>query len=470
MQNEVSATYLNTVATLDEELHYGQSYDIIKREFYIGGEILATFYNINGFSDAVVVGKLFDHFIKDKNASQYLKEGDKLFAQKAIPFGETSLQYDLNKAAYQIMCGSSALVVNGINAIIMIDTRKLPGRTIEEPTNDKVLRGPREGFVELLVQNSAMIRKRIRDNRLVCEKLTIGNATKTDVVLCYLHTLADPNLVNKIKEKLTNISTQAINMGQESIAELIHKQEWYNPFPKIRYTERPDTAAACVMEGNIILLCDNYPAAMILPTTIFTFLQDTDDFYFSPIVGTYLKIVRGIVYYGSLVLTPIWYILITNPNWIPEWLGFIKIKSEFTVPIIVQLFIFEIIIDGLKLASLNTPDTLSNSLSIIGALILGEFAVKAGFLVPEVILYMAFVAIANFTQPSYELSYAFKFFRIISLLLAWLFNIWGLIAGFILPFIVISMTKTFEGKSYLYPLIPWNWRAMKRLLFRSKLR
>ena len=167
----------------------------------------------------------------------------------------------------------------------------------------------------------------------------------------------------------------------------------------------------------MLVVCDTSPQVMILPTSIFDFMQETNDFYFPPLTGTYIRIVRHVVFWLTLFLTPTWYLLIRHPEFLPAWLNFILPTETGRIPIIAQLFLVEFMIDGLRMASLNTPSMLSNSLSVVGGLILGDFAVQIGWLIPEVILYMAFVAIANFTQRSYELGYAFKFMRMGLLLL-----------------------------------------------------
>ena len=259
-------------------------------------------------------------------------------------------------------------------------------------------------------------------------------------------------------------------MGQESLIEVLVNQRWYNPFPKVRYTERPDSAAATLMEGGIILLCDNNPAAMILPTSIFDFLQDTDDFSFPPMVGGYLKFVRSSVYFLSLIITPIWYLLVKNPDYVPQSFLFFVQYGESTVPILLQLLLVEFGVDGLKLASLNTPNALNSSLGIIGGLILGEMAIKVGWLSAQVIFYMAFAAIANFTQPSYELGYAFKFMRILTIVLISVFNAWGLLIGFFVTVLLIATNRGPALQSYLYPLVPFNRVALRRLILRSRLK
>ena len=213
-------------------------------------------------------------------------------------------------------------------------------------------------------------------------------------------------------------------------------------------------------------MVDNSPSVMILPTSFFDFMQETNDYYFPPLVGTYLRLVRFFVFLASLVITPVWYLAMMNPEHIPSWLAFIGIEEPNGVPLLLQLLLLELIVDLLKLASLNTPDVLSNSFSMLGALILGDFAVRANWLVPEVLVYIAFVAIASFAQPSFELGYAFKLMRVLLLILSALFSIWGFLGGLVLMAVLIATTKPLAGH-YLYPIYPFNWKALKHLLLRQ---
>ncbi len=315
--------------------------------------------------------------------------------------------------------------------------------------------------------NTALIRRRIRDPRLTMEIMQIGDVSHTDIVLCYLDGVVPQDFLETVRKKLAAISIKTMTMAQESLAECLMKRQWYNPFPRVRYTERPDAASACVAEGKVVVLVDNSPAAMLMPAAIFDFVQDTNDYYFPPLVGTYLRLVRMVIFFLTLMFTPVWYLLISNPGWIPPWLAFIQVQEPNSIPIILQLLIIEFVVDGLKLASLNTPSALSNSFSVVAALVLGDFAVQAGLFVPEVVLYMAFVAILNFTQPSFELGYAFKLCRVMILILTALFNVWGFAAGVLLMLVLIATTRTVSGKSYLYPLFPFNARQFKQLFIRE---
>ena len=273
-------------------------------------------------------------------------------------------------------------------------------------------------------------------------------------------------LLEELRGKLRHMQISSISMSQESIAEAIAPSQWWNPFPKTRYTERPDVATASIMEGDVVLMIDNTPSVMLFPCTLFRFAEEINDYYFPPLVGSYLQIVRMIVLLLTLFVTPLWFLLVKDPEKLHESLRFLLIGDEYYVPLILQLLLVELIIDVLKLASLNTPDVLSNSFSMLGALILGDFAVQARWLVPEVLVYMAFVAIANYAQHSYEMGYAVKLCRMALLLLIYFFDWWGFIGGIIGVVAMIASTRPLVGKGYLYPLIPFNGKDLRALLHR----
>jgi stage V sporulation protein AF len=258
-------------------------------------------------------------------------------------------------------------------------------------------------------------------------------------------------------------------MNQESLAECLYTRKWYNPFPKFKYTERPDTAAAQILEGDIVILVDNSPSAMIIPTSILDIVEEADDYYFPPITGTYLRLSRILIAVLTYFLTPTFLLLMMYPQWIPKSFEFIKVKETINIPLIWQLLILELAVDGLKLAAVNTPNMLSTPLSVLAALVLGEFSVNSGWFNAEIMLYMAFVAIANYTQSSYELGYAIKFMRIINLILTAIFGIYGYIAGIGILLLALINNKTVSGQSYLYPLLPFNAKQMKKRFFRLRL-
>ncbi len=465
----LSGIFERDIKTLDELMRVEESFDLIKREMEIAKNKIVMYY-IDGFVKAEMMQKLMTHFVSLKAFGDRSDDAAAKFARESIPTVEVDVTTSVDSIVLSVLSGCTAFLCEGFgkNAIV-IDVRTYPARNTEEPENDRVMRGSRDGFVETMIFNTAMIRRRIRDPHFTVKYINAGNETRTDLALCYMSDRADKGYVAELSEKLSNLKTDSLIMGHRSIAESLITKGWYNPFPKIRTTERPDAASATILEGGIVLICDNSPEAMIFPTSLFDFLQESDDYYFPPMTGTYLRILRHLIFWMTVLLTPIWYLLLRHENILPEWLYFIVPKNPGELPIIVQLFLTEFALDGLKLASLNTPNMLSNSLSVVGGLLLGDFAVTVGWLSPDVILYMAFVAIANFTQSSYELGYAFKYMRMLILILTALFDIYGFVAGIIISLILAATNKTVNGKrGYLYPLIPFNGKALARLFFRLK--
>ena len=460
--------YNEWIAEIDSELKPDKSFDIIKRPLKIG-ERRAVLYFIDGFIKDEVYEKILE-FLYKQTAEDIAEINDmSRFAENKLPYVETDAVYTAAEVVTAVLSGPSVLIIEGIHGALTVDARTYPMRGVEEPQKDRSLRGPRDGFGESLVRNTALIRRRLRDPKLITEKFTVGDPAQCDVVMCYVDGKAPDRLVSALRKKLSSLKTESLNMSQQSLAECLIKTGWYNPFPKIRYTERPDAAAAMLEEGSVTVICDNSPQVMFLPTSIFDFLQETDDYYFPPVVGSYLRITRMLIFFLALVLTPMWYLLVKTPDSLPDWLSFIKINEPAAVPLLFQLLIAEFMIDGLKLASLNTPSMLSNSLSVVGGLILGDYAVQADWFSPQTILYMAIVAIASFTQQSYELGYAVKFLRIFLLVASEFLGWWGFALGLAAAVLLIALNRTVDGsRSYLYPLIPFNGRALSRLFLRRK--
>ena len=320
---------------------------------------------------------------------------------------------------------------------------------MDEPAQDKSLRGSRDGFVETIVFNTALMRRRIRDPHLTMKMTEIGKSSRTDVALCYMSDRVDQNLLSLLTQKLEAMQEEDLKMNQQSLAELLFKRKWYNPFPKFKYTERPDTAAACLLEGKIILLVDTSPSAMILPTSIFDMIEEANDYYFPTLTGIYLKISRGLITLMTIFLTPLFLLFMQNPQWIPEIFDFVLVRSTVNIPLYFQLLLLELSIDGLRLAALNTPSMLSTPLSVIAGIVMGEFSVQSGWFNSEIMLYMAFVAVANYTQPNFELGYALKFMRLLLLTLTALFDWIGFAAGCIIIVCSICFNRTVSGRSYL---------------------
>ena len=463
---KISNDYRENVRMLDGLLGVGRSCDMVSRDYLIGGR-RARLWVVDGFGSDSILERMgaFWLTLKPENVVGLTEMQD--FLDRYITFSESNVTFDISDAVTSVFLGKSLLAVEGLAGVALMDAKGYPSRSVHEPPDGKVLRGSHDGFVEAVVPNMALLRRRIRDPHLTMEGHKIGSRTHNDAVLCYLDDKVDQDLLRKLRGKLLGLDVRSLSMAQESLAEAIRPKQWYNPFPKVRYTERPDAAAASIMEGSIVLMVDNSPSVMILPTGFFDFTQESNDYYFPPLVGTYLRVLRVTVFLLSLFITPAWYLMVSEPNRLPGWLNFLSSPEPVSLSLLSQLLVVEFLIDVLKLASLNTPDSLSNSFSMLGALVLGDFAVQAGWLGPEVLVYMAFVSVAGFAQPSYELGYAFKLLRVALLLVTAAFDVWGFCLGVVGIFILLCTTKPLVGKGYLYPLVPFNGKALLRLLVRE---
>lgn len=463
-----SANHLQNCRIMDATLRISRNFDLTTRAFWIADRRAALYFADIFIKDSVmekILEKLFALKEQDLRDCSEARE----FSEKYVPYTEVSCQSQIRQAATQVLAGQLLLLIEGYAEGILIDLRDYPSRSVSEPEDERVLRGAHDGFVEAVKVNTALIRRRIRDTRLCVEALNIGTKSKTDIALCYMDGIADEKLVDRLRCKLQSIRIPSLSMGQESLAECLFRKQPWNPFPNVRYTERPDHAAAALLEGKMLVVVDNSPVAMILPTAIFDFMQETNEYYFSPVIGSFLRLVRILLFGSTLLLVPIWYLMVTHPAYMPEWLSFMAISKPNSIPLIWQLLLAELIIDGMRMASMNTPSALSNAFSIVGALIFGEFAVNASLVVQEVLLYMAFVSVATFVQNSFRLGYAFKLFRVLFLILSALFGVWGFIGGLALMLTILVSTQTFGGFRYLYPLVPFDSQALLRLLFRRSI-
>ena len=462
LMRNLGEIYSENTSALREGLRAGESFDIIERHLTVLNRDMCFFY-IDGFTKDGEMQRVMQFLLN-------LKEGfNAEDVERRLPYVEVERCSDIDEIIVAVLSGQTAVLAESFGGeAILVDARTYPARDTAEPTSDKVMQGAHDGFVETLVMNTALIRRRIRDERLTMEHTRLGGASKTDIVICYMSGIADEKLIAATRKKLAEAKPKSLTLGFQSLAESLIKKGWWNPFPKIRTTERPDTAAAQLMEGSILVICDTSPQVMILPTSIFDYLQQADDYYFPPLTGSYLRIVRTFILLLSVVAIPLWYLYLEYADTLPSALRFLLPNDPGALPILLQLLLVEIAIDGLKIASMNTPDMLSNSLSVVGALILGDFAIEVGWLCADVIFYMAFVAIANFAQQNHELGYAFKFVRVLTLILTAALGIWGFCLGILISLILVVTNRTLSGRRYLYPLIPFDRAAMKRLLFRER--
>lgn len=448
-------------------LNIGVTFDIIQRNIKVAGRDIIL-VAVNGFLDSDLSEKIIEYFYSISDGS--LPKDLQGFIQNCLPFASVTLVEDEQAFEDAVLSGLICFIIDGYDKILSIDTRQYPSRSIEEPDKDKVLRGSRDGFVESLLPNTALIRRRIRDENLIFEIQKVGRSSRTDVAVGYMKGRVSEDIITKVLNRIKSINVDSLTMNQESLAEALFSGHWYNPYPKFKYTERPDAAAASLLEGSVVVVVDNSPSVMIIPTSLFDIIEDANDYYFPPVTGTYLRLTRMLTNLLALFMTPLFLLFVENPDWIPAGFDFIMIKDEINVNPLLQFLILELAVDGLKMASVNTPSMLSTPLSVVAAIVFGDYTVQSGWFNSEIMLYMAFVAVANYTQSNMELGYALKFSRITLLVLTELFGVWGFVGGTILIVLALLLNKTFAGKGYLYPLFPFDRVQLLKRFFRVSLK
>lgn len=443
---KVGRSFRENIAYLEQILPVKESFDIVRRDMEIGKRT-ATFYFIDGFTKDESMLKIMDSLFSVK--AEDMPEDGTTFARRHIPYVEVDLVQSFDEVFRNLLSGTTCLFIEGYEVCFVIDCRTYPARSVDEPDKDKSLRGSRDGFVETIVFNTALLRRRIRDAHLVMEMTEAGQTSRTDVAICYMKDRVDPELLKNVSSRIEKLQIDDLRMNQQSLAEALFKRKWFNPFPKFKFTERPDTAAACLLEGKIVILVDNSPSAMILPTSIYDMVEEANDYYFPTITRVYLKFSRALITFGTVFLTPVYLLFMQNLEWLPEMFRFTIVQEPVYVPLIFQFLLLELSIDGLRLAAMNTPSMLSTPLSVIAGLVMGEFAVSSGWFNAEIMLGMAFVAVANYTQPNFELGYALKFMRLLLLVLTAMFNWIGFLIGCVIVIVSIVCNKTLSGRSYL---------------------
>lgn len=459
---KVSHDLKENLQYLEQEMGIGTSFDVIAREMTFGGRDMA-FVFIDGFAKDDIMLYLMRELSRLTREDIAVKTIDKL-VKRSIPYIEVETVDTLHAVVDAVLPGSVAMLVDGEDTAIIIDAREYPARGPEEPDIERTTRGSRDGFVETIVFNTALIRRRVRDPKLRIEMMSAGTRSKTDIAVAYIMDIANPKLVENIKKKIKRIKIDGLPMADKSVEEFMVNAK-FNLFPRVRYTERPDVAAVHLFEGHIVVIVDTSPSVMILPATWFHHIQHAEEYRSTPGVGLYIRWVRFSAIIVSVIATPLWLLVATNPGLLPEALQFIGPEKIGPIPLWLQFFMAEIGIDAIRMAAIHTPSPLATALGIIAAFMIGDVAIQVGLFAQEVILYMAVAAVGTFATPSFELANANRIVRLGLLASVALFGLPGLVLGLGGVLVSLALTRSF-GVPYLWPLFPFNWGAMKEVIFR----
>lgn len=448
---------------IEARLPVKESFDILTRTLFFG-DLEAYMIFLDGFSKDMVMLRMIQ--VLQNKSFEKISDFNK-WIDSNIPYIEIDTFKDFDLMIQAVLSGATVIIIDGQSEGIIIDSRTYPTRGPEEPDLEKVTRGSRDGLVETVIFNTALIRRRIRDPKLIFEMKTVGKRTKSDVVISYIKDLVDEELLETLRQKIDHIKVDSLVMAEKSLEELIIKKKWYNPMPQARFTERPDVAAAHLLEGHVVIIVDTSPSAIIVPATFFHFTQHCEDYYQNPVVGTYIRWVRFFSILLSTALTPLYLVMMYNQKYLPDIFMFLIPKEDAFISIFIQLLLLELGLDILRIASIHTPSALSTSLAIIGGLMLSNLAVDVGWVTKEAVLFMAIVGIGTFSSPSIEFALAIRIFRLVTLVLTGIFKTPGFILGILYMLIVIFTTHSIGNVRYTWPLVPFNWKALTNVIFRK---
>jgi spore germination protein KA len=382
----------------------------------------------------------------------------------ALKIQEESKWEELEK---KIVTGHGVLFIDGYDQAIVIEARKWSERGISEPQSESVVVGPREGFVESLITNVSLLRRRLRTPNLVMEAIPVGTTSNTNVVICYLKGVADEKMVEKVRGRIDNINVEAmydLNVVNELISDVK-----LTPFRMFTTTERPDKLASALVEGRVGLIAENTPMAMVIPTVFWQFFQSSEDYYEHYPLAAMNRILRMLSFFMVVGFTAFYVAIVTfHQEMIPTplTLSMAAVREPVPFPTVVEALFLEIILEALREAGLRLPKPAGQAVSIVGALVMGQAAVEAGLVSPQLVITVALAGIASFLIPDYSFVVALRILKFAFIILAGSFGIFGLMVGYLLLGIHLTSLQSF-GVPYLSPVTPFKWKDMKDVFFRA---
>ncbi|MBT2290795.1 spore germination protein [Paenibacillus albidus] len=461
--DEIPESLETAKKTLTEVMGLGSSFDVVFREMSFGGQPAALLF-ISGFAKDIILDEILkrltyltpEHLSADVFAS---------FLREYIPHIQVETGELLSETINKVLTGISAIFIEGQSKVILMDTRSYPSRNPDEPSIERVVRGSRDGFTETLLTNVALVRRRVRDPGLKYEIHQVGRRTRTDVCVAYIDDIVDKTQVKAVTDKIKGVNLDGIPLADKQLEEIIVGGGW-NPYPLVRYSERPDIVASHLLEGRVVVFVDTSPSVMVLPTTFFDLCQHAEENRQTPFMGTYLRWVRFIGIFCSMFLLPLWMLLVLHPELKPPMLDFIGPQKNVRIPILGQFLLVELGVDLLRMAAVHTPNPLGSAMGLIAAILVGDIAVQTGLFVNEVVLYMAVASIGMFATPSYELGLANRIVRLVLLLAVAAFQVPGFVIGSTVLIILLTIHRSYNS-SYLWPFIPFNAKAMGEIILRQ---
>jgi len=439
-----------------------KSFDVGHREFTFHGRQVMLCY-VTGLIDSEVTMQVIASMLDWSD--RWVIEGNPFDALKYhLAHFQVDLSDDLEQVKLQILSGLVVWLMDGEDRAFIVDLRSYPGRGPAEPDTEKTVRGSRDGYTENIIINTALTRRRIRTGDLKNEIFKVGQESQTDVAMMYIDGLANPKTVDLLRRKIKEVEVDNLTMTDKQLEEFLTGQV-FNPYPLVRYTERPDVVATHLYRGMIAIIVDTSPSVILAPVTFFDHITGVEEYRQTPAVGTFLRIIRFGGMIMSVFMMPTWLLFVLHPEYLPASLSYIGPQQEGHINIILQVVIGELGIEFIRLASIHTPSAISSALGIVSAILIGQVAVDIGLFGPEVLFYVAIGTLGGFVTPSYEMGLANKMFKMFIILGVVLLGLWGYIGAVIIGFVFIATLRSF-GQPYLYPLLPFNLRELMQFIIR----
>lgn len=454
-----------------------ESGDIVIRRFKIGGnkEYSAALLFVDGLADKALI----DNFLlrtsmvnlRSKDPNEPVKKDNiyHILEQYGLTINEIAEITNLQKAIRASLNGDTVFFIEGSEKAFGTNTKGWEHRGVDEPGAESVVRGPREGFTETLRVNTALVRRRLKDPDLRVKQFAVGERTNTDVALMYIDGVVEKDLLKKIETRIKKIEIDgALESGY--IEQLIEDNHW-SPFPQIQYTQRPDKITGNILEGRVAIIVDGTPFALIAPAVFSQFWQSPEDYYERFWISSFIRLIRLISMFIAL-MGPSLYIAFSSfhPEMIPSELLIAMAAGRSTVPFpsIVEALILEVAIEILREASVRLPGPIGPTIGIVGALVIGESAVRAGLVSPIMVIVVAITTIGSFASPSYNAAISVRLLRFPMMIMAATFGLYGIMLFLLLVILHVSALKSF-GVPYIAPLSPLHFNDLKDIVFRAPL-
>ncbi|NHN29693.1 spore germination protein [Paenibacillus agricola] len=441
--------------------------DVIYHTFIAGPAQKCALIYLRGMVDQKTIQEdvLSDILSLDsQDANQFRKQ---IFDLKQLSVSNLIEIITLKEGISAILKGQVLLLVEGELRMIGFPFTSYQMRSIEDAPNEAVLRGPRESFIESLEVNLTLIRRRLKTPDFKTESMLIGAKTQTEVVVAYIQGICKQELVNEVNKRLSQIEIDSV-LGSSYLEDFIEDSP-FSPFPQLQYTERPDTVTASLLEGRVAIMVDGTPIVLLAPTTMFMLMQSAEDYYQRYIAATWIRWLRYIFLIISLLLPSV-YIAVTtfHPEMIPARLLITVTSSREVVPFpaLIEAFMMEICFEALREAAVRIPKAIGQSISIIGALIIGTAAVQAGVVSAAMVIIVSLTGIASFIIPHFDLGLAFRLLRFPIMLLAGIFGLFGISCGMLIIYLHLVNLRSF-GTPYLSPIVPLVISDLKDSLIRA---